>query len=331
MKKSCAEMEIKMDNKPLIILTGPTASGKTELSVRLAKAINGEIISADSIQVYKYMDIGSAKVTKEEMNGITHYLIDELEPDEEFNIYIFKERAVKYINKIYEKGKIPIIAGGTGFYIQSVLYDIDFNKEDNDKCYREELEKIGKDMGREYLHNMLKSVDKKSAEDIHPNNIKRVIRALEYYKITGNKISEHNESQRKRKSPYNFRYFVLNMDRELLYDRINKRIDIMLEKGLAGEVEKLLKMGYDRNLVSMQGIGYKEIASYLKGEISYEEAVYIIKRDTKHFAKRQLTWFRREENAEFVNYRDFNMDKDKITEYLIRESLNTIEKGKGIL
>lgn len=320
-----------MDNKPLIILTGPTASGKTELSVRLAKAINGEIISADSIQVYKYMDIGSAKVTKEEMNGITHYLIDELEPDEEFNIYIFKERAVKYINKIYEKGKIPIIAGGTGFYIQSVLYDIDFNKEDNDKCYREELEKIGKDMGREYLHNMLKSVDKKSAEDIHPNNIKRVIRALEYYKITGNKISEHNESQRKRKSPYNFRYFVLNMDRELLYDRINKRIDIMLEKGLAGEVEKLLKMGYDRNLVSMQGIGYKEIASYLKGEISYEEAVYIIKRDTRHFAKRQLTWFRREENAEFVNYRDFNMDKDKITEYLIRESLNTIEKGKGIL
>ncbi len=331
MKKSCAEMEIKMDNKPLIILTGPTASGKTELSVRLAKAINGEIISADSIQVYKYMDIGSAKVTKEEMNGITHYLIDELEPDEEFNIYIFKERAVKYINKIYEKGKIPIIAGGTGFYIQSVLYDIDFNKEDNDKCYREELEKIGKDMGREYLHNILKSVDKKSAEDIHPNNIKRVIRALEYYKITGNKISEHNESQRKRKSPYNFRYFVLNMDRELLYDRINKRIDIMLEKGLAGEVEKLLKMGYDRNLVSMQGIGYKEIASYLKGEISYEEAVYIIKRDTRHFAKRQLTWFRREENAEFVNYRDFNMDKDKITEYLIRESLNTIEKGKGIL
>lgn len=331
MKKSCAEMEIKMDNKPLIILTGPTASGKTELSVRLAKAINGEIISADSIQVYKYMDIGSAKVTKEEMNGITHYLIDELEPDEEFNIYIFKERAVKYINKIYEKGKIPIIAGGTGFYIQSVLYDIDFNKEDNDKCYREELEKIGKDMGREYLHNMLKSVDKKSAEDIHPNNIKRVIRALEYYKITGNKISEHNESQRKRKSPYNFRYFVLNMDRELLYDRINKRIDIMLGKGLAGEVEKLLKMGYDRNLVSMQGIGYKEIASYLKGEISYEEAVYIIKRDTRHFAKRQLTWFRREENAEFVNYRDFNMDKDKITEYLIRESLNTIEKGKGIL
>ncbi|MFQ9934595.1 MAG: tRNA (adenosine(37)-N6)-dimethylallyltransferase MiaA [Lachnospiraceae bacterium] len=320
-----------MDNKPLIILTGPTASGKTELSVRLAKAINGEIISADSIQVYKYMDIGSAKVTKEEMNGITHYLIDELEPDEEFNIYIFKERAVKYINKIYEKGKIPIIAGGTGFYIQSVLYDIDFNKEDNDKCYREELEKIGKDMGREYLHNILKSVDKKSAEDIHPNNIKRVIRALEYYKITGNKISEHNESQRKRKSPYNFRYFVLNMDRELLYDRINKRIDIMLEKGLAGEVEKLLKMGYDRNLVSMQGIGYKEIASYLKGEISYEEAVYIIKRDTRHFAKRQLTWFRREENAEFVNYRDFNMDKDKITEYLIRESLNTIEKGKGIL
>ena len=259
-----------MDNKPLIILTGPTASGKTELSVRLAKAINGEIISADSIQVYKYMDIGSAKVTKEEMNGITHYLIDELEPDEEFNIYIFKERAVKYINKIYEKGKIPIIAGGTGFYIQSVLYDIDFNKEDNDKCYREELEKIGKDMGREYLHNMLKSVDKKSAEDIHPNNIKRVIRALEYYKITGNKISEHNESQRKRKSPYNFRYFVLNMDRELLYDRINKRIDIMLEKGLAGEVEKLLKMGYDRNLVSMQGIGYKLNCSFFFDVINHE-------------------------------------------------------------
>ncbi len=305
-----------MNKKPLIILTGPTASGKTELSVRLADRIGGEIISADSIQVYKHMDIGSAKVTKEEMQGIKHYLIDEFEPDEEFNIYIFKERAKKYVNEIHNKGKIPIVAGGTGFYIQSLIYDIDFDEEENDKSYRIELESIAEEKGNEYLHNMLKLVDEKAAADIHQNNVKRVIRALEYHKMTGKKISEHNEEQREKESPYNFKYYVLNMDRDILYDRINRRIDIMLENGLVDEVKKLIDMGYNRNLVSMQGLGYKEIASYLDGEISLDEAIYILKRDTRHFAKRQLTWFRRERNVEFINYEDFNMDKDKMLEYM---------------
>lgn len=313
-----------MTKKPLIILTGPTASGKTELSVRLAKAINGEIISADSIQVYKYMDIGSAKVIAEEMQGIKHYLIDEINPDQEFNIYIFKELAKKYAEEIYSKGKIPIIAGGTGFYIQSLLYDISFDEEDNDKSYRAELEATAEEKGVMYLHDMLKKADSKAAEEIHPNNVKRVIRALEYNKITGKKISLHNEEQRIKESPYSFKYFVLNMDRDILYDRINRRIDIMLEKGLVKEVKGLLDMGYDRNLVSMQGIGYKEIAAYLQGEMSLDEAVYILKRDTRHFAKRQLTWFRRERNVEFINYEDFDMDKERIAEYLTNESLKIL-------
>lgn len=305
------------DKKPLIILTGPTASGKTEISVRLAKAINGEIISADSIQVYKHMDIGSAKITSEEMQGINHYLIDEMLPDEEFNIYIFKEKAKKYLEEIYNKGKIPIIAGGTGFYIQALLYDIDFSEEKNDKSYRIELEEIAKEKGADFLHNMLEEVDEKSAKDIHKNNTKRVIRALEYFKVTGKKISEHNDEQKAKDSPYDYKYFVLNMDRNILYDRINNRIDIMLENGLVDEVKSLLDMGYESDLVSMQGIGYKEIISYLKGEMTFEEAIYVLKRDTRHFAKRQLTWFRREKDIIWVEYEKFDWNKDEIINFLI--------------
>lgn len=306
--------------KPLIILTGPTASGKTELSVRLAKAVNGEIISADSIQVYKYMDIGSAKVTRDEMQGVRHYLVDELYPDEEFNIYIFKEKAKKYMDEIYAKGKVPIVAGGTGFYIQSLLYDVEFESEDNDREYRRELESMAEEKGADYLHDMLKRVDEKAAGAIHPNNVKRVIRALEYNKLTGGRISEHNERQRERKSPYSFKYFVLNMDRDRLYERIDRRIDIMLENGLVEEVNHLLDMGYGRELVAMQGLGYKEIAAYLEGELSLDEAVYILKRDTRHFAKRQLTWFRRERDVSWVNYEDFHMDKDEVLNFMINES-----------
>ncbi len=305
--------------KPLVILTGPTAVGKTELSISLAKALNGEIISADSIQVYKYMDIGSAKIMPEEMQGVPHYLVDELMPDEEFNIVQFKNMALKYMNDIYSRGKIPIIVGGTGFYIQGILYDIDFSKTDEDSSYRQELESILMDKGNEYLHNMLKEIDPKSAESIHMNNSKRVIRAIEYYHQTGQLISQHNEEQRQNDSPYSFNYFVLNNDRDILYSRIDKRVDLMIENGLIEEVQKLIDMGYDSSLVSMQGLGYKEIYSYLSGDISKEEAIYIIKRDTRHFAKRQLTWFRREKCVTWVNYQDFNNDKNKMLEFMINE------------
>ncbi len=319
-------MRENFEKKPLVILTGPTASGKTELSVRLAKEINGEIISADSIQVYKYMDIGSAKVTLKEMEGIKHYLVDELNPRDEFNIYVFKQMAKKYAEEIYAKGKIPIIAGGTGFYIQSLLYDINFDEEDNDKAYRSELMALAKEKGNEYVFDMLKKTDPKSAENIHFNNLKRVIRALEYHHMTGKLMSEHNEEQRENTSPYAFRYFVLNMDRDVLYDRINRRVDIMMEKGLVDEVKKLLEMGFEKNLTSMQGIGYREIISYLDNEYSLDEAVESIKQNTRHFAKRQLTWFRREKSVDWINYEDFQWDKEKMLEYMKNNIANLIPR-----
>lgn len=305
---------------PLIIVTGPTAVGKTELSVRLAKEIDGEIISADSIQAYRYMDIGSAKVREEEMQGVRHYLIDEFDPGETFNIFVFQERAKKYVKEIYSHGKVPVIAGGTGFYIQSLLYDIDFTEEENDLTYRRELEALAAEKGNHYLHEMLGRVDVKAAQEIHENNVKRVIRALEYYHQTGEKISIHNEVQREKSSPFDFRYFVLNMERKLLYERIEKRVDRMLEQGLVDEVKGLMERGYQRDLVSMQGIGYKEIFAFLEGELSYEEAVLELKKNTRHFAKRQLTWFRREKEVEWVNFEEFGMDKDRILAYLAEKS-----------
>jgi tRNA dimethylallyltransferase len=304
--------------KPLIILTGPTAVGKTELSILLAKAVNGEIISADSMQVYKYMDIGSAKITKEEMQGVKHYLVDEFEPDEEFNVVKFQEYAKKYMDEIYAKGKIPILVGGTGFYIQAILYDIDFTETKEDSTYREELEALSKEKGAEYLHEMLAKVDEEAANQIHFNNVKRVIRALEYNKQTGLKISEHNEEQRQKESPYNFAYFVLNNDREILYSRINERIDLMLERGLLDEVQFLKDKGYKKDMVSMQGLGYKEILSYLDGEITLEEAVYILKRDTRHFAKRQITWFKRESDVTWLNLPEYGNNKDNVLEEMLK-------------
>ncbi len=311
-----------MEKKKLVVITGPTAVGKTEISISLAKAINGEIISADSIQIYKYMDIGSAKITKEEMQGIKHYLVDELLPDEEFNIYKFKTMALKAMDEIYAKGKIPIIVGGTGFYIQSLIYDVEFDDNDNDFSYRHELEKLASEKGNEYVHNMLKEVDPEAAESIHMNNSKRVIRALEYYKQTGSKISSHNEEQREKQSPYDFSYFVLTRDREELYERINKRIDIMVKNGLIEEVKMLLDMGYDRSLVSMQGLGYKEIAAYLQGEISLDEAIYILKRDTRHFAKRQLTWFRREKDVIWMDYKVYHNNIMLMCQAMVDKILN---------
>ena len=303
--------------KPLIILTGPTAVGKTKASIGLAKALNGEIISADSMQVYKYMDIGSAKIRPEEMDGVKHYLVDELEPDDEFHVVKFQQMAKAAMNEIYAKGKVPIVVGGTGFYIQALLYDIDFTESNEDMSYREELEELAQTHGVEYVHSMLREVDPASADSIHANNLKRVIRALEFYKQTGEKISEHNEKERAKESPYDFCYFVLNDDRERLYNRIDLRIDQMLEEGLIAEVTALKDKGYTKDMVSMQGLGYKEILDYLNGECTLEEAIYILKRDTRHFAKRQLTWFRRERDVIWVNKQDYAHDEEKILQAII--------------
>ena len=301
-----------MNKQPMVILTGPTAVGKTALSISLAKKINGAIISADSMQVYKHMDIGSAKIMPEEMDGVKHYLIDEFEPDEEFHVARFVERAKECLKEIYANGQIPIIAGGTGFYIQALLYDIDFSEQDADSDYRRKLEQLAKERGAEYLHEMLKAVDEKSAEAIHANNVKRVIRALEFYHLTGQKISEHNETEKQKESPYNFAYFVLTDERAHLYERIDKRVDIMVEQGLVEEVQKLKDMGFHKGMVSMQGLGYKEILSYLEGEMTLEEAIYIVKRETRHFAKRQLTWFRRERDVIWFDKKQYNYDEEAV-------------------
>lgn len=295
-----------MEKRPLVILTGPTAVGKTALSVAFAKAINGEIISADSMQVYRHMDIGSAKVTKEEMEGVPHHLIDVLEPAEEFNVVLFQKMARQAAEEIESRGHIPILVGGTGFYIQALLYNIDFAENDEDRRLRRSLEEIAKEQGASALYEKLRAVDPESCEIIHANNVKRVIRAIEFYEKTGKKISAHNREQRQNISPYRFAYFVLNDDREKIYRQIDQRVDLMMERGLVEEVRALRAMGCSRGMVSMQGLGYKEILSYLEGEISQEEAVYLIKRDTRHFAKRQLTWFKREKEVTWIEKNVFD-------------------------
>lgn len=302
--------------RPLVILTGPTAVGKTALSIALAKAIGGEIISADSMQVYRHMDIGSAKVTPEEMERVPHYLIDVLEPDQEFNVVVFQELAKQAAAKIYSRGHIPIVVGGTGFYIQALVYDIDFTENDEDTAFRRTLEEQAKREGAEALYERLRAVDPESCESIHAHNIKRVIRAIEFYEKTGKKISEHNREQRQNDSPYNFAYFVLNDDRERIYERINGRVDLMMAQGLVEEVRALRESGCRKDMVSMQGLGYKELLSYLEGETSLEEAVYLIKRDTRHFAKRQLTWFRREKEVIWIDKTVFDHDSQKILNFM---------------
>ena len=306
-----------MEKRPLIILTGPTAVGKTAASIGLAKAVGGEIISADSMQVYRHMDIGSAKITEEEMQGIPHYLVDVLDPEEAFNVVRFQEMAKAAMQKIHDNGHIPIVVGGTGFYIQALLYDIDFTENDSDFSFREELEKTAREKGTEYLHSLLKQADPEAAEQIHPHNIKRVIRALEFNRKTGQKISTHNEQERRKQSPYEFAYFVLTDNREALYARIDRRVDKMMEQGLLEEVRALKDRGIARESVSMQGLGYKELLAYLDGEILLEEAVRIIKRDTRHFAKRQLTWFRRERDVIWIDRQEIGQEEEKIVDYML--------------
>lgn len=307
-----------MTKKPLIILAGPTAVGKTALSIRLAKETGAEIISADSMQVYRGMDIGSAKITKEEMAGVPHYLVDVLEPEEDFNVVRFQNMAKDAAAKIWSKGKIPLVVGGTGFYIQALLYDIDFTENDGDESYRRELEKKASDeQGALELYEMLRNTDPKSAQEIHPRNIKRIIRALEFYRQTGKKISEHNEIQRQKESPYNYAYFVLNDERSRLYERIDRRVDLMMEQGLLEEVRVLRERGVRKDSTAMQGLGYKELYAYLDGEYPLDEAVRIIKRDTRHFAKRQITWFKREKNVVWADRSVIGQDDEKLADYML--------------
>lgn len=308
-----------MSKKNVVILTGPTAVGKTALSIALAKALDTGIISADSMQVYKHMDIGSAKIMPEEMQGVPHALVDVYEPDEEFHVVQFQQDAKAAMEALWAQGKLPLVVGGTGFYIQALLYDIDFTTEDADTALRENYEKLAAEQGAGVLHEMLRAVDPKAAEEIHTNNIKRVIRALEFYEKTGTQISAHNEAERAKSSPYGFAYFVLTDERENLYHRIDARVDQMMEQGLLDEVKKLKEMGYTKDMVSMQGLGYKELLAYLDGECTLEEAVYIIKRDTRHFAKRQLTWFRRERDVIWVDKSAFDYDEEKILKYMLEE------------
>lgn len=302
--------------KPLIVIAGPTACGKTDISIDLAEKIGGEIISGDSMQVYKYMDIGTAKVTKEEMRDIPHYLVDELYPDEEYNVMLFQQKAKQYMEGIYSRGHIPIIVGGTGFYINALVYDNDFSEEEESEI-RKELYAVAENEGAEKLHAMLAEVDPEYAANIHHNNVKRVARALEYYRLTGEKMSEHNKNAKEKETPYNLAFFVLNMDREKLYERINLRVDIMMNNGLEQEVRKLIEMGYSSELVSMQGLGYKEFIPYFNGEISLEQVVDDIKKYTRRFAKRQLTWFRGQTNGTWLDMG--TLSKDKALEIMLDE------------
>lgn len=319
-------LEQAAEKKPLIVLTGPTAVGKTALSIQLARRIGGEIISADSMQVYRHMDIGTAKIRLEEMDGVPHHLIDILEPTEDFNVVRFQALARAAAEDIYSRGKIPIVAGGTGFYIQALLNDIDFTQIDENTQFREEMERLAAEQGAEVLHERLRAVDPESAEAIHANNVKRVIRALEYYQQTGQKISEHNEAEREKESAYNSAYFVLTDDRKILYDRIDKRVDLMMQEGLLEEVNALRLRGLKRESVAMQGLGYKELFGYFEGEYPLEEAVRIIKRDTRHFAKRQLTWFRRERDVIWLDKSEIGREDKQLIQQML-----TVLKEKEII
>ena len=307
-----------MTKDKLIILAGPTASGKTSVSIDLAKRIGGEIISADSMQVYRGMDVGTAKIKADEMQGVKHYLINVLDPTEDFNIVKFQNMVKYSIEEIKRNGHIPILVGGTGFYIQSVIYDIDFDTQDDNGDIRKALEEEYDKKGANFMYEKLKKIDSVSAENIHKNNKKRIIRAIEYFLINNALISAHNESQRKKNSPYDFRFFVLNPPRDILYDRINQRVDKMVEEGLVEEVKDLKNAGLSIENISMQGIGYKEILEYLDGEITLDEAVDKIKQNTRHMAKRQVTWFKREKDVIYINPFEFE-NNEKIVDYMVEK------------
>ncbi|WP_027363710.1 tRNA (adenosine(37)-N6)-dimethylallyltransferase MiaA [Desulfotruncus alcoholivorax] len=291
---------------PLLIITGPTASGKTSVAVKVAKKLDGEIISADSMLIYRYMNIGTAKPTPEEMEGVPHYLIDIVDPDDKFSVQIYQRLAREAIQNIYGRGKIPILAGGTGFYVDSVIYNYDFGFSGVDQEYRSFLQQIAEEKGKQTIHNMLKQVDPEAAERIHPNNLKRVIRALEIVRQAGRTGSIARSDYKNEYESYNMLLTGLYYDRNKLYQRIETRVDQMVARGLVEEVSNLLKAGYQKELASMQGLGYKEIIGYLLNEYSLEEAVMILKRNTRRFAKRQLTWFKRYSNINWIDMENYD-------------------------
>ncbi|MCR5283394.1 MAG: tRNA (adenosine(37)-N6)-dimethylallyltransferase MiaA [Lachnospiraceae bacterium] len=324
------DVQTESQKPPLVILTGPTAVGKTSLSIRLAQRIGGEIISADSMQVYKDMDIGSAKIRPEEMDGVVHHLVDVIEPTEPFDVTRFQTMALEAMKKIRERGHIPILVGGTGFYIQAILYDIDFNDQAQDDSLRRRLEQEALSLGARAMHERLEKIDPESAEAIPEGNVKRVIRALEYYELTGEKISEHNKEQKAKQSPYNFACFVLTDERAKLYAAIDRRVDLMIEEGLVEEVKGLIEKGVRRTDTAMQGLGYREIYDYLAGDTDLPEAVRLIKRNTRHFAKRQLTWFRPRPETIWLEKSEFHYDQDAILERMLEIlSRQGIIPGKG--
>ncbi len=304
-----------MKDKRLTVLAGPTAAGKTELSVKLAKRLDAEIISADSIQVYKHMDIGSAKITEREMQGVPHHLIDFLEPTESFDVAGFVSRAKAAIKDIRSRGRLPLIVGGTGFYLHALIYDNDFSDGASDPEYRAELEKEALDPAND-LYDRLRLIDPASCDAIPPGNVKRVIRALEYYRVTGERISDHNKKEREKESPYDLKFYVLTLPRDILYERINRRVDVMVEKGLFEETKKLIDLGVKPEMTSMQGLGYKQAYLYLTGSYNRDEAIDAIKKETRHFAKRQLTWFRKEKETVFIDKSCFSSD-DEIIEHML--------------
>ena len=306
--------------EPVIVIVGPTASGKTKLSIELAKRINGSIVSADSMQIYKYMDIGTAKPDENEMSGIRHYMTDEVDPDENFSVARYRECALEYISKILAEGKRPIVTGGTGLYINSLIYNINFSETICDEELRETLKNEAKEKGNRVLYDRLLSIDPEAASRIHENDTKRIIRAIEVYEHTKKTISEHVIESRREPPPYRYIVFGLEWDREKLYSRIDMRVDKMLEAGLVDEVKRLAEMGYDKGGTAMQGIGYKEVLDYLKGNLGFDETVYILKRDTRHYAKRQLTWFRRIEGINWLKA-DENSDFGELSEKIIRECI----------
>ena len=302
----------------LIVIAGPTAVGKSDIAIKLAKKLDGEVISADSMQVYRYMDIGSAKVTKEEMQDVPHHLIDCLDPHDEFNAFRFTQMAGECIEDINRRGKIPIVTGGTGFYIRALVYGNDFtesNGEDKEMLAR--LEKEATENGPDGLYKKLLAVDPETCRILHKNNIKRVIRALMFYYETGRPISEHNKEQHENPPAYDFKFFVITDDRAKLYERIDKRVDKMIDAGLIEEVKRLKDMGLTKNDNSMQGIGYKEILMYLNGELTLPEAIDLIKAGSRHYAKRQITWFKREKDCIWIDRSEYD-NTDDIVKYILQ-------------
>lgn len=304
----------------LCIITGPTGIGKTKLSLEIAANLNSEIISSDSMQIYKYMDIGTAKISPLEMNNVPHHLIDSVYPDEDFTVSDFKLKSKGLITEINERKRLPIVVGGTGLYINSLVYDLDFTEVAFNPMVREKYEKLVDVKGLQYLHKILEDVDIVSSKKISVNDKKRVIRALEIYDITGKTMSEYNKDFRKENKDYNLVMICLNMDRPKLYDNINKRVDIMIEEGLVEEVKLILNMGYSPNCIALQGIGYKEIIMHLNGKLSLEESINLIKQKSRNYAKRQLTWFRRDSRIEWINideFKDFNSLKSFTQNYIL--------------